>query len=104
MRPLEREIIPEGPEPPPDYCDSRLKRLDVRFWTKVPASTEFVARALSRWLYSYQTFECFFDIDLFVDDLISRRRTHCSSLLVNAVMYIACVSPIANLRNLDFRH
>ncbi|KAM0718419.1 hypothetical protein Q7P37_005489 [Cladosporium fusiforme] len=83
------EVAPEGPEPPPDYCDSRLKRLDVRFWTRVPASTEFAARALSRWLYSYQAFECFFDVELFIDDLASKRRTFCSSLLMNAVMDIA---------------
>lgn len=93
-------VSPQGPEQLPEYCDSRLRRLNVPFWTRVPASTEFVARALSRWLYSYHAFECFFDMDLFISDLVSKRQTYCSPLLVNAVMYIACVSPMAHISHL----
>lgn len=88
-------IRPRGLEPPPHSCDSRLKRLNVPFWKRVPATTEFVARALSHWLYSYQAFECFFDIELVMDSLLSNRQSYCSSVLVNSVLYIACVFSIA---------
>ena len=81
-----------GPQNVPQYCDARLQHLDISFWTQVPVLSGFAAGALSDWLQYHQVFECFFDPDRFVEDLVLKRQGHCSSLLVNATLYIACVS------------
>lgn len=92
----------KGPESPPEYYDSRLKRLNVPYWTRVPAPTEFVARALSRYVYTYHSFPSSFDVDLFIQDLVTKKHTYCSPLLMNAVLYTACVS--SELRDRACRH
>lgn len=33
-----------------------------------------------------------FDEDMFIDDLVAGRATHCSKLLVNAILAYGCVS------------
>lgn len=88
----ETQLLLKGPEPAPEYCDSRLKRLNVPYWTRVSAPTEFVARALSRYVYAYHSCPCPFDTDLFIQDLVAKKHTYCSPLLVNTILYIACVS------------
>ncbi|KDN63562.1 hypothetical protein CSUB01_09347 [Colletotrichum sublineola] len=59
-----------GPRPPPQYCDSRLERLQIRYWTKVPISNELAARLISFYLETDHAVMGFFDADLFLDDLL----------------------------------
>ncbi|KAK2009234.1 hypothetical protein LZ32DRAFT_620785 [Colletotrichum eremochloae] len=78
-----------GPRPPPQYCDSRLERLQIRYWTKVPISNELAARLISFYLETDHAVMGFFDADLFLDDLLACRQNFCSAFLVAAVLCIA---------------
>ena len=81
-----------GPPQLPSYCDNRLRHLKIDYWTKVSISNEFAAAVLSFTLELEHTFLGFFDADLFITDLIDQRERFCSSFLVNALFYYACVS------------
>ena len=74
------------------YCDSRLKDLDISYWTKVPISDASAATLISLYLESDQTILAFIDADLFVGSLVDRTPRFCSSFLVTAMLYVACVS------------
>ena len=74
------------------YCDSRLKDLDISYWTKVPISDLSAAALISLYLETDQTIVAFIDADLFVDNLVNRMPRFCSSFLVTAMLYVACVS------------
>ncbi|KAK1969089.1 hypothetical protein LY78DRAFT_726793 [Colletotrichum sublineola] len=73
----------------PKYCDSRLERLQIRYWTKVPISNELAARLISFYLETDHAVMGFFDADLFLDDLLACRQNFCSAFLVAAVLCIA---------------
>ena len=75
----------------PNICDSRLEHLDIGFWTKVPVTSDFAARAMTLYLEAEHAFYGFFDAELFLSDLASLQKRHCSTALVNAVLYNACV-------------
>ncbi|TWU74250.1 hypothetical protein ED733_004393 [Metarhizium rileyi] len=70
-------------------CDPRLSRLDISRWSNVHISNEFAARAISLYLETDHPLLGFFDPDLFVSDLVSGSSQHCSSLLVNSLLYWA---------------
>lgn len=74
------------------YCDSRLEDLDISYWTKVPISDVSAATLISLYLETDQTIVAFIDADLFLDSLVDRRPKFCSSFLVTAMLYVACVS------------
>lgn len=81
-----------GSMPAQQFCDSRLARLKINYWTKSPISDEFAARVISNFLVcDYPVYACF-DADLFLSDLIELNDEFCSPLLVSAIMSIACVS------------
>lgn len=73
-------------------CDSRLEGLDIQQWTSVAISGDLAARCISLYLETDHPLLCHFDSDLFVSDLTTGRTQYCSSLLVNALLYWACVS------------
>ncbi|KAK8013757.1 hypothetical protein PG991_009350, partial [Apiospora marii] len=72
------------------YCDERLSSLCISSWTTVHIHDELAARIISLYLEVDHPLLGTFDPDLFVADLISVERRHCSSLLVNALLYWGC--------------
>jgi hypothetical protein len=81
-----------GPAPERQYCDARLNRLKIGYWTCVPISDEFAACVLSHYLETdHPMFGCV-DADLFLSGLVDRNLEHCSPFLVSALMSFACVS------------
>lgn len=81
---------PKQKDPFP-LCDSRLKKLNIRYWTDVPITNDIAARCISLYLETDHPLLNHFEPDLFVSDLTSERNHNCSSLLVNALLYWACV-------------
>ncbi len=81
-----------GPAPPPKYCDPRLSRLRIGFWTRVAISNDLAAALISFYLENDHPIMGMFDADLFLDDLVEHRLTYCSAMLVTAVLYLSCVS------------
>jgi hypothetical protein len=75
-----------------EYCDNRLYSLQINYWTQVPISDRFAAAVLSLYLTMDHCVLGFFDVDLFLTDLIDLRRRFCSPFLLNSLMYLACVS------------
>lgn len=73
-------------------CDPRLSKLNIAEWTKVPITSEVAAHAISLYLETDHPLLGFFEPDLFIADLIDGRTEYCSSLLVNSLLYWACVS------------
>ena len=74
------------------YCDNRLHNIRLDQWSRVPVDNIFAASAISLYLESEHPLFGFFDPDLFVTDLSVGRSRFCSSLLVNSLLYRACVS------------
>lgn len=87
----QREAEPEAvPEPP--LCDSRLAQLDISNWTNVIVSNEYAAHAISLYLETDHPLLGFFEPNLFVGSLTAGKTDYCSPMLVNALLYWACVS------------
>jgi hypothetical protein len=80
-----------GPEPTPEYCDSRLRYLDISYWTTVPLSNTLAISAISFYLANYHPISGFFDADLVLGDLVDQRLSFCSFFFVNALLFLACV-------------
>lgn len=78
---------------PPELCDPRLRDLDIEQWTNVELDNDSAAGCISLYLETDHPLLGPFDPDLFVSDLVSGRSEYCSSLLVNSLLYWACVSP-----------
>jgi hypothetical protein len=57
----------------------------------VPVTNQAAARVLSLYLVTDHYILGFFDVDLFLDDLVSGNERFCSPLLVNALLSWACV-------------
>lgn len=74
------------------YCDDRLCDLRVDQWSRIPVDNTFAASAISLYLESEHPLFGLFDPDLFLNDLIACKSRFCSSLLVNSLLYRACVS------------
>jgi hypothetical protein len=72
-------------------CDSRLLDIHLEDWTKVPISNDLAAKIISRFLQTDHPIVGAFDEDLILTDLVERQGRHCSSFLVNSIMYFACV-------------
>ncbi|RGP64023.1 nitrate assimilation regulatory nira [Fusarium longipes] len=68
------------------YCDNRLERLQIGYWSKVPISNEDAASLISFYLQTDHKIMGFFDADLFLGDLVDCRQRFCSSFLVSAVL------------------
>lgn len=74
------------------YCDERLHRLQIGYWTGVTIDDEVAASAISHYLQGNHAIFGFFDPDLFIHDLIHHQHQYCSPFLVNALLAHACVS------------
>ncbi|TVY67688.1 putative transcriptional regulatory protein [Fusarium oxysporum f. sp. cubense] len=66
---------------PEKYCDSRLEKLQISYWTKVPVSDELAAALISFYILNDHKILGFFDVDLFLDDLVQCRQRFCSPFL-----------------------
>lgn len=75
-----------------DHCDNRLQRLRISYWSKIPVSDEMAASLISFYIEKDHKFFGFFDVDLFLEDLVECRQRFCSSFLVSAILCLACVS------------
>ncbi|EXK25202.1 hypothetical protein FOMG_18140 [Fusarium oxysporum f. sp. melonis 26406] len=80
-----------GPSPPLRWCDSRLNRLNINYWTRVPISNELAAGAISTYLETDHALLGFFDADLFLSDLVEQRLNYCSPFLVSSLLCMACL-------------
>lgn len=81
-----------GPIPDRQYVDSRLNRLNMSYWTRIPVSDEFAACVLSHYFETYHPVIGCFDADLFLSDLVDQKVDTCSAFLLSALMSLACVS------------
>ncbi|KAF5715987.1 C6 transcription factor [Fusarium mundagurra] len=108
--------LPSGSENPGDtqrlmlampgkYCDSRLEKLRINYWTKVPVSDDFAAALISFSITNDHKILGFFDVDLFLDDLVQCRQTFCSPFLVKEEKqgYSAIDSRTNEIRNAAFQ-
>lgn len=75
-----------------DYCDERLRDLDVSFWTDVKVTNDFAARVISLYIRTDHPLLGLFSPNLFIADLVGKQEKFCSKLLFHALMYLACVS------------
>jgi hypothetical protein len=73
-----------------NYCDSRLERLHIGYWSKIPISDDFAASLISFYINTDHKIMGFFDADVFLEDLVECRQRFCSSFLVSAVLCMAC--------------
>ncbi|KAM3465603.1 hypothetical protein MY5147_004790 [Beauveria neobassiana] len=87
-----RNRLIAGPPPDRQYCDARLKRLNIAYWTSIPVSDEFAACVLSHHLVSDHPIYACVDADLFLNDLVDRKLNYCSPFLVSALLSFACQS------------
>jgi len=85
----------DSPPSPPQqingFCDARLDRLQINFWTKVPITDDLAASAISFYLENDHPIMGVFDPDLFLTDLVEHRLTFCSPFLVTSILHLACV-------------
>lgn len=73
------------------FCDERLQKLQIDYWTTVPINDDVAAGAISHYLEVDHPIYGFFDADLFLDDLVAHKLQFCSAFLVNALLCYACV-------------
>ena len=81
----------QGPYIVQALCDSRLYRLRIDYWTRIPVSNDFAACIISSYLVKDHPLLGLFDADLFTGDLIGHRLDFCSAFLVSSLMYYASV-------------
>lgn len=82
----------------PAICDPRLEHLRISRWTAVDIDNGTAAKCISLYLQTDHPLLGHFDPDLFLDDLLSpegQPTEYCSSLLVNSLLYWACVRALA---------
>ena len=59
-------------------------------WTLVTRDKSFIDLLLRIYFLWVHPFYCFFSEKMFLDDMTNNRTGHCSSLLVNAILTVAC--------------
>ncbi|KAH8725348.1 hypothetical protein GQ44DRAFT_759712 [Phaeosphaeriaceae sp. PMI808] len=82
--------ISTAQESPSQYADARLSRIDMKCWTNVAISDDLAAQALNLYLINDTPWLAYFNIDLFLEDLVNCQTRFCSRLLVNSVLAWAC--------------
>jgi hypothetical protein len=75
-----------------NLIDDRLNYIDISRWTNIVISDRFAAEAITLYLEMNQPWWAFFNVDLFLNDLISGDTKFCSRMLVNALLAWSCVS------------
>lgn len=91
---LEQVQSTERPSNHPKYCDVRLEKLNIEFWTSLSLTNEDAASAISLYLETHHPIWCFFDASQFIGDLINCNtdlESTCSPLMVSALLSFALV-------------
>jgi hypothetical protein len=88
---MESELTVQGASLPRTFCDDRLYKLDIGYWSMVPIQNELAASLISFYIETDHSYLGFLDMDLFLEDLIHCRQHFCSSFLVSAMLYNASV-------------
>ncbi|KAK8011920.1 hypothetical protein PG989_000180 [Apiospora arundinis] len=88
--PIPSELVQANPPFPHEYCDARLRNLDISFWTNANISDEFGRRCISLYLTTDHPLFGFFDPHLFIGDLVEQQEGFCSRFLVNALLHLGC--------------
>lgn len=84
-----------GPDGMPNVYDPRLDQVDFGRWTAVPITTDKAVKLLAHYLALNRPVCELFDPDSFVRDLAGYQYTEsCTPLLVNTVLFEACVSSV----------
>ena len=78
--------LASGQETPP----TQLHDTEEKEWTLVTRDPNVIRCLLKLYFSWLHPFYCFFSERLFWDDFLNNRTGHCSSLLVNAILAIAC--------------
>lgn len=84
----------EKPSDHPKYCDSRLEKLNIAFWTSIPITNDHAASAISLYIETHHPIWSFFDASQFIDDLVECRidsESTCSPMLVSSLLAFAMV-------------
>ncbi|KAK8071908.1 hypothetical protein PG996_005256 [Apiospora saccharicola] len=89
--PMPSELVQANPPFPHEYCDERLRSLDISFWTNAKVNNEFGGRCISLYLTTDHPLFGFFDAHLFIGDLVDQQEKFCSRFLVNALLHLGCM-------------
>ncbi|KZL63464.1 C6 transcription factor [Colletotrichum tofieldiae] len=74
----------------PPLCDERLLNADILAWTGVKIPSLAAKRIVSLYLETDHAITALFDVDLFLNDLMSGGTRFCSRLLVSSLLSWAC--------------
>ena len=74
-----------------DLIDDRLSLAEASPWTSIINDNDLFKKLLKAYFLHDYPWTFFFNRDYFLADLVSGGHEHCSALLVNAVLAIACV-------------
>ncbi|WQF90565.1 Putative zn(2)Cys(6) fungal-type DNA-binding domain-containing protein [Colletotrichum destructivum] len=87
----------------PPLCDERLLNADILAWTGVKIPSLAARRIVSLYLETDHAITALFDVDLFLNDLMSGGTRFCSRFLVSSLLSWTCVRYIALLANYGSR-
>jgi hypothetical protein len=92
------KFIPQPPQLSSPDLGSRLQTLNINYWTIVPIRDEVAKKVLCLYFDTDHALIGSFEPDTFIYDLVSRKKgSYCTSLMVNALMFWACVGPASHL-------
>lgn len=77
-----------------EIIDPRLTNISAKKWTVVTGDDKLVRKLLQTFFLTEYSWYPTFHKDHFLEDMAHGRPRFCSSLLVNAILASACVSPI----------
>ncbi|KAM0322081.1 hypothetical protein ACHAQA_009710 [Verticillium albo-atrum] len=73
-----------------ELVDHRIERIQSSKWTSITVANSIVRKLVGVYFILQHPFYTFFQKDLFLEDMVSRKGRFCSPLLFNAVMAEAC--------------
>lgn len=77
-----------------EVMDPKLELIRPSAWTSVSSDDKLMRKMFN--IYFLQEYHAapFFHKDYFLEDMVDKRHEFCSSLLVNAILTMACVSSL----------
>lgn len=94
------DIDSADPSSKTGYCDPRLQAVRIDFWTNVEIDGDLATGLISLYLENDYPTTGLFDAGLFLDDLVNEGTTFCSPLLVNSILFWACVGHYIDIAQL----
>ncbi|PON25487.1 hypothetical protein TGAM01_v205781 [Trichoderma gamsii] len=85
-----------------EVMDAKLELIKPSAWTSISSDDNLMRKLFN--IYFLQEYHAapFFHKDYFLEDMIAKRHEFCSSLLVNAILTIACHSDHSNPNRAEF--